>query len=231
MAHRTEQIGDATLILGDCREILPTIGRVDAVVTDPPYGINAAKKGAHSSIRDNPLWGEADWDNRRPAPEVFKAILLASETHAIWGGNYFADLLPASSGWLAWVKPEAGTGFSLADMELCWTSLSCAGRVRRAPRRDGNDHPTQKPLSIMLWTLEFMPSGSILDPFMGSGTTGVACARLGRKFIGIEIHEPYFDIACRRIEQAYRQRDLFIAAPVPIDPADQRAADLFAEPC
>lgn len=99
----------------------------------------------------------------------------------------------------------------------------------RAPRTENEEHPTEKPAMLTRAIVEWT-DGLVCDPFMGSGTTGVACARLGRRFIGIEIHEPYFNIACRRIEQAQRQKDLFVHAPVPIDPADQRAADLFAEP-
>lgn len=149
---RIETIGDCKLILGDCREVLSTISGVDAVVTDPPYGICAAKKGAHSSIRDNAAWRNADWDNGRPDGAIFSDLLKYPEL-AIWGGNYFADLLPASSAWLAWIKPEADSGFSLADMELCWTNLQFAARTKRFPRRDGSDHPTQKPVSVMAWTL------------------------------------------------------------------------------
>ena len=120
---RIEVIGNATLYLGDCRDILPTLPKVDAVVTDPPYGIGAAKAGAHSSIRDNAAWESQAWDDSRPDCSVFAMILAASPNVAIWGGNYFADLLPASSGWLCWRKPQAETGFSLADVELCWTSM------------------------------------------------------------------------------------------------------------
>lgn len=207
---RVETIGRATLYLGDCRDILPTLPKVDAVVTDPPYGIGAAKAGAHSSIRDNDAWERKEWDNERPSAEVFAAILNAAPVVAIWGGNYFADLLPASAGWLSWRKPEAETGFSLADIELCWTNRTFAARCRTYARRDGNDHPTQKPVSIMRWTLDFAPGQLVLDPFMGSGTTGVAAVQMGRDFIGIEREERYFDIACRRIDQAQKQGDLFI---------------------
>lgn len=209
---RTEHIGDCTLYLGDCRDILPTLGKVDAVVTDPPYGIGAAKKNAHSSIRDNDAWVNADWDDGRPPRTIFHRMLEAREV-AIWGGNYFADLLPASSAWLAWIKPEAETGFSLADMELCWTNKGFAARTKTLMRRDGNLHPTQKPVPVMLWTLGFIDARHVVDPFMGSGTTGVACVNLGRSFTGIEAHEPYFDIACRRIEEAYRQPRLFTEPP------------------
>jgi site-specific DNA-methyltransferase (adenine-specific) len=205
-------IGRATLYLGDCRDILPTLGKVDAVVTDPPYGIDMAKKGAHSSIAQNDKWPELEWDKERPSAEIFAAILATAPRVAIWGGNYFADMLPASAAWLSWRKPEAETGFSLADIELCWTNLGFAARCRTYARRDGNDHPTQKPVSIMLWTLGFVPGEVVCDPFMGSGTTGVAAVQEGRQFIGIERHKPYFDIACKRIEDAQRQGSLFEVA-------------------
>lgn len=201
-------IGNATLYCGDCREILPALPVV-TIVTDPPYGINAAKRGAHSSIRDNDAWEQQDWDDSRPDAGTFRQLLMTSREIAIWGGNYFADLLPASAGWLAWIKPEAGTGFSLADMELCWTNKPMAARVGHFPRRDGNDHPTQKPVAAMKWTIGFFKGGTICDPFMGSGTTGVAAVQMQRKFIGIEREPKYFDIACRRIEDAQRQGSLF----------------------
>ena len=202
---RIEAIGNATLYLGDCREILPTLPKVDAVITDPPYGIQADKGKAHSSIRDNDAWGRDGWDDARPPAELFALILAAGPRLAIWGGNYFADMLPASSGWLCWRKPEAETGFSLADIELCWTNMAFAARTKTLPRRDGNEHPTQKPVALMEWTAGFVPGKLVLDPFMGSGTTGVACMNLGRAFIGIEREPKYFDIACRRIEDAQRQ--------------------------
>jgi len=207
---RKETIGTATLYLGDCLEILPTLPKVDAVVTDPPYGIGADKTKAHSSIRDNIIWPKQKWDLARPSNDAFTLILKAAESQIIWGGNYFADLLPASGAWLAWIKPEAEKGFSLADMELCWTNLSFACRCKTLNRRDGNEHPTQKPVALMEWCMGFVPKAqTILDPFMGSGTTGVACANLGRKFIGIEIEERYFDIACERITHAHAQLRLF----------------------
>lgn len=219
MAWREEVIGDATLYLADCQQARWNLGADDACVTDPPYGIGAAKKSAHSSIRDNEAWVNANWDDERPPASVFRRMLLAREV-AIWGGNYFADLLPASSAWLAWVKPEADTGFSLADMELCWTNLGFAARTKRLPRRDGNEHPTQKPVSVMAWTLGFVSAPHVFDPFMGSGTTGVACVNVGKRFTGYEVDPRYFDIACRRIEEAYRQPRLFSEpAPKPVQPS------------
>jgi site-specific DNA-methyltransferase (adenine-specific) len=190
-----------TIYCGDSRTIVPRLTEVYALVTDPPYGIEAAKKKAHSSIRDNPHWPNSRWDDIRK-PETLKAALAISEDAAVWGGNYYTDILPVSSGWLAWIKPEAESGFSLADMELCWTNRSLASRVKHHARRDGNDHPTQKPLAVMRWTISFIRGPIILDPFMGSGTTLRAAKDLGRRAIGIEIEERYCEIAVRRLQQS-----------------------------
>ena len=214
--------GAIQLFCGDCLDILPTLGKVDCVVTDPPYGIQADKAKSHSSIRDNGKWGGMGWDESRPSKLAFDLILTADEV-ALWGGNYFADLLPPSPAWLAWIKPEAETGFSLADMELCWTNKKFAARTKRLPRRDGNLHPTQKPVAVIEWTLSFIESQSILDPFMGSGTTGVACVRLGRRFIGIERERKYFDIAVKRITDELNRTRLF----EPVSKITQR--QMFAE--
>lgn len=207
------QIGDCTLYLGDCREILPTLSNVDAVVTDPPYGIRAdeaaAKNKGKWGWRD---YGESQWDRQRPPRDVFSAILSCSKEQIIWGGNYFTDFLPPSMRWLMWDKGQRD--FSLADFEMAWTSQQKAARAFDYPRalalKDGKEHPTQKPIAVMEWCLGFIPNAqTILDPFMGSGTTGVACVNLGRKFIGIELEPKYFYIACKRIEEAYRQPRLF----------------------
>ena len=204
-------IGDAELYLADCMEILPTLPKVDAVITDPPYGIGAAKAKAHSSIRDCELWEKKDWDDATVIDLL--GILSKGEIQAAWGGNYYS--MPASSGWLVWRKPEAETGFSLADVELCWTNQSFAARCKTFPRRDGNQHPTQKPVELMAWCIKQLRSPqTILDPFMGSGTTGVAAIQLGRKFIGIEREPKYFEIACKRIEQAVAQGKLFSDEPI-----------------
>jgi site-specific DNA-methyltransferase (adenine-specific) len=192
-----------TIYHGDCREILPMLPKVDLVLTDPPYGIRAAKSGAHSSIRDSSIWSNAEWDNQRPLKAVEMAIRHAPKA-MIWGGNYYTDILPPSPSWLAWIKPEAGTGFSLADMELCWTNLGFSARTLNSNRRDGHCHPTQKPLAVMLWCLSFSPTAkTILDSFMGSGTTLVASKQLGRKSIGIELEEKYCEIAAKRLQQEY----------------------------
>lgn len=125
----------------------------------------------------------------------------------IWGGNHFA--LPPKRGWLVWTKPPGLPSYG--DAELCWTNIEMPVRHLACERCNGDKvgHPTQKPIRLINWCLSFTKAQTILDPFMGSGTTGVACANLGRKFIGIEINEAYFNIAVERITNAYRQEKLF----------------------
>jgi site-specific DNA-methyltransferase (adenine-specific) len=204
-------IGNATLYLGDCMEVLPTLPRVDAVITDPPYGIAKTWKGGFSAKHG---WGKAgidadlrnDWDSDVPSDDLIKIILSIGDQQIIWGGNYFN--LPPSRCWLVWNKPERG--FTLAEAELAWTNNDNVVRVFDGPRSDpGRQHPTQKPLSLMSWCVSKTKGLTVLDPFMGSGTTGVAAIQLGRSFIGIEREPKYFDIACKRIEQAVAQGQLF----------------------
>lgn len=213
---REELIGDARLILGDCREVLPTLGKVDAVVTDPPYGIAekwaGEQKGRNGCSR---LWdGNNAWD-KETLPEAVNFAREIAKSSIVWGGNYYD--LPPSRGYLIWDKIQE---FSNADSELAWCSWPQTPRTFRYARAqlasEGKEHPTQKPLALMQWCLGFLPNAqTILDPFMGSGTTGVACAKLGRKFIGIEIKPKYFDIACKRIDEAYKQGDFFVEKPKP----------------
>jgi len=216
---REEIIGDCRLILGDCLVVMPTLGKVDAVVTDPPYGINQDKGFGGFGGFGKPIPRreyEGEWDSVRPSKEVFSQILQVSVKHIIWGGNYFSDYLPVSGKWLWWDKCQTMPTFG--DGELAWTNLSGVAPKKFVYSNNGlmareknRIHPTQKPAEVMKWCLGFLPEAqAILDPFMGSGTTGVACVKLGRKFIGIEIDETYFDIACKRIEEAYKQPDLFI---------------------
>ena len=209
-------IGDAVLYQGDCRDILPTLGCADLLCTDPPYGIGkdgqAKTTGGNGGRKAYEFLG---WDAERPDFDLFKLLLGAAPDAVIWGGNYFADLLPATGKWLVWDK---GQRINQSDGELAWTSRGGALRIKTLNRfelmTDGAEHPTQKPVKLMGWCLEQWPNAqTILDPFMGSGTTGVAAAQMGRKFIGIEKEPKYFDIACRRIEEAQRQGDLFIDKP------------------
>jgi DNA modification methylase len=226
---RVEHVGDCTLYLGDARLLLPSIGKVDAVVTDPPYGIGKdgqkASNGAHGGRKAYDFKG---WDEARPDPSMFAALLAISKDQIIWGGNYFADLLPATGKWLVWDK---GQRINQSDGELAYTSRDGALRIftqnRVALLMEGAEHPTQKPIEIMVWSLQQVPDAvTILDPFMGSGTTGVACAKLGRKFIGIEIDEGYFDIACERIRKAYAQPDFFVERPAPAKQLSMMGGDL-----
>lgn len=218
---RVETIGNCTLYLGDCLEILShvagvekTLGKFDACVTDPPYGIGEdggrfrGRKG--QNLRVLP---KIDWDSETPSIDVFDLMLSCSDEQIIWGGNYFADKLPVSRGWLYWQKLMGG---DFSDGELAWTSRDRALReFTKCPKGQGAEHPTQKPVELMEWCLLLLGRPPrVIDPFMGSGTTGVACASLGLKFTGIEREETYFNIACRRIEEAYRQPRLF-AEPQP----------------
>jgi DNA modification methylase len=205
-------IGDATLYLGDCMDILPTLNKVDAVITDPPYGIRRdGKPKSTSSHGGHKGYDFLNWDQHRPNKDFFNYIIEKSCLQIVWGGNYFADLLPATSKWLFWDK---GQRIDQADGELAWTSMGGAMRVyllnRAAIAKDGAVHPTQKPLALMKWCIEQAGNPeTILDPFMGSGTTGVAAIQMGHKFIGIEREPKYFEIACERIENAQRQQSLF----------------------
>jgi DNA modification methylase len=210
---RKEVIGDCTLILGDCMEVMPTLGKVDAVVTDPPYGIGESggvfrdRKGG--GVRVLP---KKEWDKSRPNVEILDFIAELECKKIIWGGNYFADRFPASKSWLYWDKLMGG---DFADGELAWTNLDRALRkFTLCNKMKGKQHPTQKPVALMEWCLGFLPdANTILDPFMGSGTTLVACAKMGRSGIGIELDPDYFEIACERVRKAYAQADMFVAAP------------------
>jgi DNA modification methylase len=212
---RVEKIGLATLYLGDCREIAPGLERPAAVITDPPYGIDHGNKGSFKASHGwrNTREGVA-WDIERPSPDFLRWMATAADAVALWGGNYFADCLPATMGWLVWDKGQSD--FSLSDCELCWTNRKQALRrinlARAVLIAEGGAHPTQKPVEVMRWTISKVKAaeaGTILDPYMGSGSTGVAAVQMRHPFVGIELEPKYFDIACRRIEEAQRQGDLF----------------------
>ena len=203
------EIGDATLYLGDCMEILPTLDKVDAVITDPPYGIadnflKPSAKGEWAALYAEKI----TWDSFAPQKAVDIAISLAQKS-IVWGGNYF-ELMP-KRGWLIWDKMQS---HSSGHAELAWTNLDIPIRSfaysRAQLSTENKQHPTQKPIGLMAWCIQLSGNPqTILDPFMGSGTTGVAAVQMGRKFIGIERKPKYFDIACQRIEQAYAQQSLF----------------------
>ena len=215
-------IGNATLYCGDCRDVLPLLPPVDLVLTDPPYGIGAAsgkfygttkRKNAATAPTD---YGDAEWDSEPPPSWVLELMRDKGEHQIFFGGNYFP--LPPARCWLVWDKDNGDTGF--ADCELAWTNLPKAVRRLRwrwqgmlqqdMANKEEREHPTQKPVPVMRWALmQAKGVQTVCDPFMGSGTTGVACVMEGLQFVGIERERKYFDIACRRIEQAYAQPRLF----------------------
>lgn len=212
-----QEIGNATLYLGDCSEILPTLGQFDAVVTDPPYGIGEARKNnaSRGKLAIAKDYGISDWDDQPITKESVDLLRNISKWQIIFGGNYFE--LPPTKCWLVWDKENGASDF--ADAELAWTNLDKAVRLKRymwngmlrANKEPRGDHPTQKPVGIMEWVISHLPNDveTIIDPYMGSGTTGVACMNLEKTFIGIERERKYFDIACKRIEDAQRQERLF----------------------
>jgi site-specific DNA-methyltransferase (adenine-specific) len=220
---RIERIGDATLYLGDCRDILPTLGPVDAVVTDPPWGINFSEYESHKD--DASQFGALMADLLRLSEPLVQDgwfVIFQGPKRA----HEWATLIPREWRLMACAKnftqilPGYGPQWS-TDFALFWrigTPRNQRGRGRDFHVAITSDfstrpkgHPCPRPLDQMVYVVDcFTDEGmACLDPFMGSGTTGVACANLGRKFIGIEIESKYFDIACRRIEEAYRQPRLF----------------------
>jgi site-specific DNA-methyltransferase (adenine-specific) len=206
-----ETIGNAELYCGDCAVILPQIEPVDLILTDPPYGLGDKWQGGKEQ------WGSTagvapEWDKELvPLWLILQAIDKGTDA-VIWGGNYY-DLKPAR-GWLAWDKMQE---HSSGHYEMAWTTLDIPTRTYRKSRveaygRMDKQHPTQKPTDLMEWCITKAPEAvkAICDPFMGSGTTGVAAMNLEKQFIGIERERKYFDIACERISQAQAQGRLAI---------------------
>lgn len=229
-------IGNATLYLGDCRDILPTLGEVDAVVTDVPYGKRAVAERVENGLRTMEF---GEWDNEQVA---FDALRLLSECPSVLAfcsdqqlSLVFQIFEGRSGRTLGWKKtnPTVVNAQYLFQPSLelaayskgagAWFGGSCVPSVWEgpAPHQSERFHPTQKPVGLMRWAVQHTvaPGTICCDPFMGSGTTGVAAVQMGRKFIGIEREPKYFEIACRRIEEAQRQADMFIApdpAPRPV---------------
>lgn len=217
------EIGDCTLYLADCEQImahtLPC--SFDLCLTDPPYGINM--DGGNVGYKGFNNFEKLNWDKAPPTPEVTLMVRSMAQHSIIWGGNYFH--LPPSRGWLIWDKGRGFKGRTYAEAELAWTSFDANIRIFEYDPLAGGDykgkcHPTQKPIQLMKWCIQQADKASdqgfanftlnhVFDPFMGSGSTGVACALMGRKFTGIEKHPAYFEAACERIENAYRQGDMF----------------------
>ena len=220
---KEERIGGQRLILGDCLKVMPLLGRFDGCVTDPPYGIGYVHSSgggrlARSTVNLKPVIGDTIAFD--PAPWLALGVPAI-----LWGANHFASRLPDFPSWLTWDKRCADYSNDQADCEMAWTNLGGPARMfrhvwngmlRGAESKIQRVHPTQKPIALMEWCLGFLPNAqTILDPFMGSGTTLVACQRMGRNGTGIELDPDYFDIACRRVDEATRQPDLLITPPAP----------------
>lgn len=202
---RVETIGRATLYLGCARDVLPHVQGFDAIITDPPYGIGASTGVGKYGVAK---WGgsnDLQWDAEAPV-DIIGSLAAEGVPSIIWGGNYFA--LPAHRCPLVWDKGAGFRNRTFAECELAWSNLDLNAKVfSRDPLAkgdyDGKEHPTQKPLALMRWCLSLIPDAvTILDPFMGSGSTGVVAVQAGRSFIGIEREPAFFEIACRRIREA-----------------------------
>ena len=216
---KEERIGGQRLILGDCLEVMPLL-EFDAICADPPYGISYAHGGGggklarSTTLSKMPIIGD---DN------PFDPLPFVNVPAILWGGNHFADKLPSVQSWIVWDKRCADYSNDQADCELAWTNLGGPARMirhvwngmlRGKESKTPRQHPTQKPIRVMERCLDFLPNATtILDPFMGSGTTLVACEKLGRQGIGIELDPDYFAIACKRVDEATRQPDMFVAQP------------------
>jgi len=209
-AKRVEQIGGQVLIQGDCMKIAPLLGRPEALLCDPPYGLGKRMQGGTWGAQDHDS-GFLRWD-LEAKQEWIDAMIAAECPAIIWGANYFN--VPASRCWLMWNKVNAVP--TMADFEMAWTSLDRpAKRINLNVGRVEYGHPTQKPTALIEWALGFLPQGAIVqDWFLGSGTTLVACQNLDRNGIGIELDPDYFDIACKRVDEATRQPRLF-SEPTP----------------
>lgn len=206
-------------------DILPTLPRTSAVISDPPYGIghkgiDSDAQGGAASLSFQRNSGLIVGDNQPFNPWPF----LEFAEVILWGANHYAMSLPHGR-WLAWDKLAGRPEFdSFSDVEFAWVKGRgkdrifshlwkgiCQGSETEGGKRRW--HPTQKPIALMSWCLGMTSAPLVIDPYLGSGTTGIACAMAGRPFVGVEIVPRFFDIACRRIEQAYAQRPLFEAAP------------------
>jgi len=213
-------IGDCRLILGDCREVLPLLPRFAAVVTDPPYGLaDVLHRAPGGMTRWSKHFGEGapTWDRETVADGVTAALAQADKA-VVWGGQFY--LLQPARCWLSWNKIIRN--WSSSEAEHAWTNLNKPNRVfdyshGQLATEGKHYHPTQKPVPLMAWCLDQAGRpATVLDPFMGSGSTGVACVQLGLAFTGVERERKYLDAACERIENAYRQGRMFEHKPEPM---------------
>lgn len=201
-----------TIYNADCRKVLPWLGTFDLLLTDPPYGIDADDRDrilSRKNLAAPKDYGESKWDKEPPPRWFLESAQAIAKTQILWGGNYYG--LPASSCWLVWDKDNGTSDF--ADCELAWTNMARAVRKFKwrwngmlqehgGNKKENRVHPTQKPLALMRWCLSLVPeAGTVLDPFMGSGTALVAAKLEDRQAVGIEINERYCESAVKRLEQ------------------------------
>lgn len=213
-------IGNAELWHGDCREVLPLLDGVDALVSDPPYGIAYQHSGCGKAVKGAklPPVRNAKMPIANDAEAFDPTHLLGFESVLIFGADHYRARLPDGGTIVAWDKScGIGPADSFADAEFAWTNVRVKRNVLRflwkgvACEKAGEEngkryHPTQKPVGLMQRCIELLPdAGLICDPYMGSGSTGVAALRMGRRFVGIELDRRYFDVACERIEREQRQ--------------------------
>lgn len=217
---RCEVIGDATLYLGDCMDILPTLPKVDAVITDPPFGVgNFVQTTGRLMGRGGARGEKVEWNEYPPPLEFFRLIQGMSKHRIVWGANFF-NCFEDRGGAIIWDKAQSMPNFSKADIASCthfqkteivripWTNFTVTHEAE-------TDHPCERPIRLYEWCIDYLPSIlTVLDPYMGSGSCGVAAVRRCKSFIGIEREPKYFDIACKRIEQAAAQGHLFAPEPV-----------------
>lgn len=191
-----------TIYNADCRKVLPFLERFDLLLTDPPYGIGAARMNLGFSRTSR--MEKDDWDADQPPGWLLESLFDAAGKHVIWGGNYYG--LPPSRQFVVWDKGGRFKDRSFSECEQAWCSWDGVARLFHYDTINGDDfkkvHPTQKPLALMRWCLSLVPDAvTVLDPFMGSGTTLVAAKLEGRKAVGIEIGEKYCEAAANRLRQ------------------------------
>ena len=212
-----------TLYNGDCLDVLPEISGVDAVITDPPYGMNLdasyanstpnAKKGIGASKGYKQIIGDAEPFDPSPIVNICREVFL-------FGADYYRDKLPPGGSWLVWDKRHGieDVEYSSSEFELCWTKVKRKRSILRSrwfglcgtETQDVRTriHPAQKPIQVCAWLMEMTDAKMVLDPYMGSGTTGIACLRTGRSFIGIEKDPDYFATAVARLDRECNQGTL-----------------------
>lgn len=211
---KKEILSDTVVIYhGDCLDILPVIDGFDAIVSDPPYNLQTWNNRGKTN---KGLVGDPDeilsWDNAI-THEHINLIFNKSNHQILWGGNYYLDLLPRTKQMLVWNKMLRGMHFN--DCEIAWCSQfkeACRVFDFHVSRNQNKQHPTAKPVELMRWCLSLLPNetASICDPFLGSGTTGVAAINMGMSFVGIEKEQKYFDVSVKRIADAISRPELFV---------------------